>query len=70
MSVLTLVLAGGEGSRLSILAAQRVKPAVPFGGKYRLIDFPLSNAVNSDLYRIAVLTESSLQSPRSTTRVN
>jgi glucose-1-phosphate adenylyltransferase len=57
MSVLTLVLAGGEGSRLSILAAQRVKPAVPFGGKYRLIDFPLSNAVNSDLYRIAVLTE-------------
>jgi glucose-1-phosphate adenylyltransferase len=54
---LTLVLAGGEGSRLSILAAQRVKPAVPFGGKYRLIDFPLSNAVNSDLYRIAVLTE-------------
>lgn len=57
MSVLTLVLAGGEGSRLSILARQRVKPAVPFGGKYRLIDFPLSNAVNSDLYRIAVLTE-------------
>ena len=57
MSVLTLILAGGEGSRLSILAAQRVKPAVPFGGKYRLIDFPLSNAVNSDLYRIAVLTE-------------
>jgi glucose-1-phosphate adenylyltransferase len=57
MSVLTLVLAGGEGSRLSILVAQRVKPAVPFGGKYRLIDFPLSNAVNSELYRIAVLTE-------------
>lgn len=57
MSVLTLILAGGEGSRLSILVAQRVKPAVPFGGKYRLIDFPLSNAVNSDLYRIAVLTQ-------------
>ncbi len=57
MSVLTLILAGGEGSRLSILGEKRAKPAVPFGGKYRIIDFPLSNAVNSDLYRIAVLTQ-------------
>jgi glucose-1-phosphate adenylyltransferase len=57
MSVLTLILAGGAGSRLSILGEKRAKPAVPFGGKYRIIDFPLSNAVNSDLYRLAVLTQ-------------
>ena len=57
MSVLTLILAGGEGSRLSILGEKRAKPAVPFAGKYRIIDFALSNAVNSDLYRIAVLTQ-------------
>lgn len=57
MSVLTLILAGGAGSRLSILGEKRAKPAIPFAGKYRIIDFPLSNAVNSDLYRIAVLTQ-------------
>jgi len=57
MSVLTLILAGGAGSRLSILGEKRAKPAMPFAGKYRIIDFPLSNAVNSDLYRIAVLTQ-------------
>ncbi len=57
MSVLTLILAGGAGSRLSILGEKRAKPAVPFAGKYRIIDFPLSNAVNSDLYRIVVLTQ-------------
>jgi glucose-1-phosphate adenylyltransferase len=57
MSILTLILAGGAGSRLSILGEKRAKPAVPFGGKYRIIDFPLSNAVNSELYRIAVLTQ-------------
>jgi glucose-1-phosphate adenylyltransferase len=57
MSVLTLILAGGEGSRLSILGEKRAKPAVPFGGKYRIIDFALSNAVNSELYRVAVLTQ-------------
>ncbi len=57
MSVLTLILAGGEGSRLSILGEKRAKPAVPFAGKYRIIDFALSNTVNSDLYRVAVLTQ-------------
>ena len=57
MSVLTLILAGGEGNRLSILGEKRVKPAIPFGGKYRIIDFSLSNVVNSDLYRVAVLTQ-------------
>jgi glucose-1-phosphate adenylyltransferase len=57
MSVLALILAGGEGSRLSVLGEKRAKPAVPFAGKYRIIDFPLSNAVNSGLYSIAVLTQ-------------
>ena len=57
MSVLTIILAGGAGSRLSILGEKRAKPAVPFAGKYRIIDFPLSNAVNSDLYRIVVMTQ-------------
>lgn len=57
MNVLTLILAGGQGSRLSILGEKRAKPAMPFAGKYRIIDFPLSNAVNSGLYRVAVLTQ-------------
>ncbi|MEX0709943.1 MAG: glucose-1-phosphate adenylyltransferase [Chloroflexota bacterium] len=56
-SILTLVLAGGEGERLSILSQVRAKPGVPFGGKYRIIDFALSNAVNSDLADVAVLTQ-------------
>ena len=57
MNVLTLILAGGQGSRLSILGEKRAKPAVPFAGKYRIIDFALSNVVNSGLYRVAVLTQ-------------
>jgi glucose-1-phosphate adenylyltransferase len=57
MTVLTLILAGGEGSRLSILGEVRAKPAMWFGGKFRIIDFPLSNAVNSGLYRVRVLTQ-------------
>jgi glucose-1-phosphate adenylyltransferase len=57
MSVLTLILAGGQGSRLSVLGEKRAKPAIAFAGKYRIIDFPLSNAVNSELYRVAVLTQ-------------
>ncbi len=55
--VLAVVLAGGEGERLSILSGVRAKPAVPFGGKYRIIDFTLSNCVNSDLDNIVVLTQ-------------
>jgi len=55
--VLSIVLAGGEGKRLLPLTADRAKPAVPFGGSYRLIDFVLSNLINSDLMRIAVLTQ-------------
>ena len=56
-NALSIVLAGGEGKRLMPLTADRAKPAVPFGGTYRLIDFVLSNLVNSDLRKIAVLTQ-------------
>ncbi|MBI4899472.1 MAG: glucose-1-phosphate adenylyltransferase [Actinobacteria bacterium] len=56
-NALSIVLAGGEGKRLMPLTADRAKPAVPFGSTYRLIDFVLSNLVNSDLRRIAVLTQ-------------
>jgi glucose-1-phosphate adenylyltransferase len=56
-NVLSIVLAGGEGKRLMPLTADRAKPAVPFGGTYRLIDFVLSNLVNSDLSKICVLTQ-------------
>ncbi len=52
-----VVLAGGEGERLSILSSVRAKPAVPFGGKYRIIDFTLSNCVNSDITDVVVLTQ-------------
>lgn len=54
---LTLILAGGEGSRLKNLTRWRAKPAVPFGGKYRIIDFALSNCINSGLRRIGILTQ-------------
>ena len=54
---LGIVLAGGEGKRLMPLTADRAKPAVPFGGAYRLVDFVLSNLVNADLRKIAVLTQ-------------
>ena len=56
-SVLGIVLAGGEGKRLMPLTADRAKPAVPFGGNYRLIDFVLSNLVNGGIHRICVLTQ-------------
>ena len=57
-----MILAGGEGSRLYPLTQQRAKPAVPFGGKYRLIDFALSNFINSRIYSIYVLTQIKSQS--------
>lgn len=57
MKVLALILAGGRGSRLDILSENRVKPAVPFAGKYRIIDFTLSNCTNSHIYDIAILTQ-------------
>jgi glucose-1-phosphate adenylyltransferase len=55
--VLAMVLAGGEGKRLMPLTADRAKPAVPFGGSYRLIDFVLSNLINAGLRRVCVLTQ-------------
>ena len=60
--VLGMILAGGEGSRLYPLTQQRAKPAVPFGGKYRLIDFALSNFINSRIFSIYVLTQFKSQS--------
>lgn len=56
-NVLGIVLAGGEGKRLMPLTADRAKPAVPFGGVYRLVDFVLSNLVNGGIHRICVLTQ-------------
>ncbi|WP_437229606.1 glucose-1-phosphate adenylyltransferase [Planctomicrobium sp. SH661] len=56
-NVLTLILAGGKGTRLEPLTNDRAKPSVPFGGTFRIIDFPLSNCLNSNLRRILVLTQ-------------
>jgi len=55
--VLGIILAGGQGERLSLLSQKRAKPAVPFAGKYRIIDFALSNCVNSGIVDVAVLTQ-------------
>src|SRR5438067_3284928 len=55
--VLTLILAGGKGTRLDPLTRDRAKPAVPFGGLYRIVDFTLSNCINSNLRRILALTQ-------------
>lgn len=55
--VLAVILAGGQGERLSLLSQKRAKPAVPFAGKYRIIDFALSNCVNSGITDVAVLTQ-------------
>ncbi len=55
--VVALILAGGHGKRLGVLTEKIAKPAVPFGGKYRLIDFTLSNCVNSGIYTVGVLTQ-------------
>ena len=55
--VLAVILGGGRGTRLFPLTSHRSKPAVPIGGKYRLIDIPISNCLNSHLRRIIVLTQ-------------
>ena len=55
--VVAMLLAGGQGSRLYVLTGKVAKPAIPFGGKYRIIDFPLSNCVNSGINTVGVLTQ-------------
>lgn len=57
MKVRSVILAGGEGTRLGVLTAKRTKPAVPFGGKYRIIDFPLSNCVNSNINDVMIVAQ-------------
>lgn len=54
---IAMLLAGGQGSRLYVLTEKTAKPAVPFGGKYRIIDFPMSNCVNSGIFTVGVLTQ-------------
>jgi len=56
-NTVALILAGGRGSRLKDLTNRRAKPAVPFGGKFRIIDFPLSNCINSGIRRVGVVTQ-------------
>ena len=56
-NVIAIILGGGQGSRLYPLTETRSKPAVPIGGKYRLVDIPISNCMNSDISRIFVLTQ-------------
>ena len=55
--IVAMILAGGQGSRLGVLTKKLAKPAVPFGGKYRIIDFPLSNCANSGINTVGVLTQ-------------
>jgi glucose-1-phosphate adenylyltransferase len=57
MKTRAIILAGGEGTRLGVLTAKRTKPAVPFAGKYRIIDFPLSNCVNSNLFDVMIIAQ-------------
>ncbi|MEZ4671629.1 MAG: sugar phosphate nucleotidyltransferase [Anaerolineae bacterium] len=57
MKIKAIILAGGEGTRLLILTAKRAKPVVPFAGKYRIIDFTLSNCVNSNIFDVLILTQ-------------
>jgi glucose-1-phosphate adenylyltransferase len=57
MKTRAVIMAGGEGSRLSVLTAKRTKPAVPFAGKYRIIDFTLSNCVNSGIFDVMILAQ-------------
>ena len=55
--MIAMLLAGGQGSRLGILTTSHAKPAVAFGGKYKLIDFPMSNCINSGVDAVGVLTQ-------------
>lgn len=57
MNIVALILAGGQGTRLGVITEYLAKPAVPYGGKYRIIDFAISNCVNSGIYNVGVLTQ-------------
>jgi glucose-1-phosphate adenylyltransferase len=57
MRVVAMIMAGGEGTRLSVLSEERAKPSVPFAGKFRIIDFTLSNCINSGIFDVSVLTQ-------------
>ena len=57
MKTVAMIMAGGQGKRLGVLSQLRAKPAVPFAGKYRIIDFTLSNCVNSDITTVGILTQ-------------
>ena len=57
MGVVAMIMAGGAGTRLTVLSDKRAKPSVPFAGKYRIIDFTLSNCVNSQIFDVAILTQ-------------
>jgi glucose-1-phosphate adenylyltransferase len=57
MRIVSMIMAGGEGTRLSVLSEKRAKPSVPFAGKFRIIDFTLSNCVHSGIFNVAVLTQ-------------
>jgi glucose-1-phosphate adenylyltransferase len=57
MNVVAMIMAGGAGTRLTVLSEKRAKPSVPFAGKYRIIDFTLSNCVNSNIFDVAILTQ-------------
>src|SRR5512143_3956587 len=57
MKTRAIIMAGGEGARLSVLTIKRAKPAVPFAGKYRIIDFTLSNCVNSGIFDVMILAQ-------------
>ena len=59
--MIAMLLAGGQGSRLGVLTSKVAKPAVSFGGKYRIIDFPLSNCINSGVDTVGVLTVSAAE---------
>src|SRR3954449_2574517 len=62
LKIMGLILAGGKGTRLFPLTRERAKPAVPFGGKYRIVDFVLSNFINSGIFSIYVLIQFRTQS--------
>ena len=55
MNVVAVVMAGGAGTRLTVLSEKRAKPSVPFAGKYRIIDFTLSNCVNSNIFNLSLI---------------